>query len=100
MKISNGVNKKLLIGLGILAVVLIVAAVAAGYWYYEYYQKSHKVTGTDALEQAGNTAEDLGKNASQGVLPSVQINPLEDKPDINPADKANPFKNIKTNPFR
>ncbi|MDO8552652.1 MAG: hypothetical protein Q7S01_03955 [bacterium] len=25
--------------------------------------------------------------------------PLENKPDINPADKANPFKSVKTNPF-
>lgn len=26
-------------------------------------------------------------------------NPLEKKPDLNPADKTNPFANIKTNPF-
>ncbi|MDO8492074.1 MAG: hypothetical protein Q7S34_00340 [bacterium] len=25
--------------------------------------------------------------------------PLENKPDLNPADKANPFKGVKTNPF-
>ncbi|MDO8561268.1 MAG: hypothetical protein Q7S05_00370 [bacterium] len=26
-------------------------------------------------------------------------NPLENKPDLNPADKTNPFKTLKTNPF-
>ncbi len=92
-------NKKLLIGLIILAIVLIIAAAAAGYWYYAYYQKSNKVTGTDALEQAGNSADDLSKQAAQGVLPSLGTNPLENQPDINPAGQANPFKNIKTNPF-
>lgn len=90
-------NRKKLIILGILAAVLVVAA--AGYWYYQYYQKSHKVTETDAIQQAGNAAEDLSKQAAQGVLPSIGTNPLENKPDVNPADKANPFKNIKTNPF-
>ncbi len=95
-KSMNNINKKLLIG-GILAAVLVVSA--AGYWYYQYYQKSHKVTGADAIQQAGNAAEDLGKNASQGVLPSLGTNPLENQPDINPASQANPFKNIKTNPF-
>ncbi|MDO8481708.1 MAG: hypothetical protein Q7S75_01325 [bacterium] len=25
--------------------------------------------------------------------------PLENKPDLNPVDKANPFKGVKTNPF-
>ncbi len=25
--------------------------------------------------------------------------PLEKKPDINPVDKTNPFKSVKTNPF-
>ncbi len=93
-------NKKLLIGLSISAVILIVAAVAAGYWYYEYYQKLHKVTGVGALEQAGNIAENLSKEAAQGVLPSLGTNPLENQPDINPAGQANPFKDIKTNPFR
>jgi len=34
-----------------------------------------------------------------GTLPSIQTNPLEDRPNINPADAANPIKNIKTNPF-
>ncbi len=90
-------NKKLLIGLGILAAVLIVAA--AGYWYY---QKSHKAAEISAIEQAGNSAENLSKQAAQGVLPSInpQSNPMENAPDTNPVSKTNPFSGIKTNPFK
>lgn len=87
-------NKKLLIGLA----GILVVAIAVGYWYY---QKSLKeATEADAIQNAGNIAEDLGKNASQGVLPSLGTNPLENQPDINPASQANPFKNVKTNPFK
>ncbi len=31
---------------------------------------------------------------------SVGANPLQKAPDLNPVDKANPFNNIKTNPFQ
>ncbi len=51
------------------------------------------------LDEAGDMAGKITDSATKGVLPSLQTNPLEDKPDINPADKANPFKDIKTNPF-
>lgn len=91
-------NKKLLIGLA----GILVVAIAAGYWYYQYYQKSHKVTEADAIEQAGNSAENLAKQAAQGVLPEIdpQSNPMEDAPDINPISKTNPFSGVKTNPFK
>ena len=90
-------NRKKLIILGIVAAVLIIAT--AGYLYYQSYQKSKKAAEGNAIQQAGNVAENLGKNAAQGVLPSLGANPLEKAPDINPASQANPFKNIKTNPF-
>jgi len=35
----------------------------------------------------------------EGVLPAIQPNALENKPDINPLDDANPIQDIKTNPF-
>lgn len=36
----------------------------------------------------------------QENLPSIENpNPIENKPDLNPIDKTNPYKNIKTNPF-
>ncbi len=52
-----------------------------------------------ALKSAGKAAEAISESATQGVLPSIDTNPLENKPDINPADKVNPFKDVKTNPF-
>ena len=36
---------------------------------------------------------------NEEVAPSVSTNPLDNKPNINPVDQTNPFKNIKTNPF-
>lgn len=88
-------NKKLLIGL---AVILVAAAIAFGYWYYQIYKKA----GINALEQAGNSADDLSKKASQGVLPSIdpQSNPMENAPDTNPVSRTNPFSGIKINPFK
>ncbi|MBU4480606.1 hypothetical protein KKG48_04170 [Patescibacteria group bacterium] len=101
MKISNGVNKKFLIGLVAMVAVLIIAV--AGYWCYQYYQKTNKVkvTSPNAIEQAGSVAENLSKQASQGVLPEInpQSNPMENAPDTNPMSKTNPFSDIKTNPF-
>lgn len=87
-------NKKTLII--IIAAVLIGALAVGGYFYWN---KKNKTPGEKALEAAGDAAEKLTESATKGVLPSIQTNLLENKPDINPADKANPYKNIKTNPF-
>jgi len=35
----------------------------------------------------------------EGVLPALQPNALENKPDINPMNAANPIGDIKINPF-
>lgn len=80
-------NKKTII----IIVVVVSLVLAAGYFYWINFEKS----------RIGNfnTAEDITNSATKGVLPSLQTNPLEDKPDLNPADKANPFKDIKINPF-
>ena len=51
------------------------------------------------MEDLGNAVEKITDSATKGVLPSLETNPLENKPDINPADQANPYKDIKTNPF-
>lgn len=98
LKISNGVNKKTLIILIILiAVVLLIGLGIGGYIYWNKWKKLQ--AGKEALEKVGEAAEKIIDSASKGLLPSVGTNPLENKPDINPADKANPFENIKTNPF-
>ncbi len=84
-------NKTLV--LTMLAILLICLAVG-GYFWWKY-----SFSGTNALDEAGETLNKIIEGATKGVLPSIQTNPLENKPDINPVDKANPFKNIKTNPF-
>ncbi len=88
-------NKKTLII--IIAVILILALGVGGYFYWS--KKAKENLGTKALEKIGEVVGKLTEDATKGVLPSIQTNPFENKPDINPADKANPFKNIKINPF-
>lgn len=78
-------NKKVLI-------VVIAALVGAGLAGYFLWGKKSGKSAEDATES-------ILESATQGILPSLETNPLENKPDLNPADKANPFKNIKTNPF-
>jgi len=85
-------KKKIII---IAAILLITAAGIGGFFYW----KSKKNAGKNALDKIGNVADKIVNDATKGALPSIQTNPLENKPDINPADKANPYKNIKTNPF-
>lgn len=76
------------------ALILILLAVGI-LFFYKYKNKAD-----DALKNVGDTTEML-EGATKGVLPSLPTvtNPLENKPDLNPVDKANPMKNIKTNPF-
>ncbi len=91
-------NKKtLIILIAIIAAVLLIALGTIGYFYWDKQKKLK--AGKDALEGAGESAEALTESATKGLLPSLGENPLENKPDINPADKSNPFKDIKTNPF-
>jgi len=80
--IFNKIDKKTLI---IIIVIILIALGAGGYFYWS------KKTNTET--------EKIIENSTKGALPSINTNPLENKPDINPADKANPYKNIKTNPF-
>jgi len=69
----------------IIIIVAVLIAAVAGYYYW------NKKTGIEPV--------DIVDDVTKGVLPSINTNPLEGKPDINPADKANPYGNIKTNPF-
>jgi len=78
----------------IVLVIIIISAGVGGYFWWNSVKKSGNI-----LENANGSAEKIIEDATKGVLPSLQTNPLENKPDINPADAANPIKNIKTNPF-
>lgn len=76
-----------------IGVILLIVLGLGGYFYWV------NVNNSVQPDLSGNTADDITDSAIQGALPSIQTNPLENKPDVNPADKANPFKDIKTNPF-
>jgi len=80
----------------IIGVVLIIGLAIGGYFLW----KNSIFSENQILDNAGDAANKITESATKGILPSIGINPLEDKPDVNPADKANPFKNIKTNPFQ
>ena len=80
----------------IIVAILLIAIGIGAYIYWINYKKS---TVENPLSDSDTSAEDITDNVTKGVLPELQTNPLEDKPDVNPAGKANPFTNIKTNPF-
>lgn len=82
-----------------LIIIAVILLIALGIGWYFYWINLKKSATKSILENAGKTAEDITNSATKGVLPSIQTNPLENKPDVNPADKANPFKDIKINPF-
>ena len=84
----------------LIIIVSAVLLIALGIGGYFYWNKKNKTVGeSGVLDQAGQAAQKVTESATKGTLPSLQTNPLENKPDINPADKANPYSNIKTNPF-
>jgi predicted negative regulator of RcsB-dependent stress response len=66
----------------VILILVILIVLGVGYFYWNK-----------------KNTEKVLEDATKGVLPSLSTNPLENKPDINPADKANPYTNIKTNPF-
>lgn len=89
-------SKKTLIIIG--SAVLVLGLCVGGYFYWK--SKNSNDANKDAIENAGNASEKISESASKGLLPDISgSNPLENKPDINPVDKTNPFTNIKTNPF-
>lgn len=78
----------------IFIIAVIIALLAGGYLLWKNTQKTPEE----------KTAEMIDKSieaATQSALSTInpQSNPLEKLPEINPIEKANPFKNIRTNPF-
>ncbi len=68
----------------IIVLAFLILVLLAGYYYY-YKNKQ---------------ASEVVNQTNSAVLPSTSTNPLENKPNVNPVDQTNPFKNIKTNPFQ
>ncbi len=83
----------------ILILIVVVVIIVLGIGGYFYWKSKQTTPEQKATQGAGEAAQKITEGASQGVLPSVSTNPLENKPDVNPVDKINPFKDIKTNPF-
>lgn len=82
-------------------IVVIFGLAVAGYFYWQKSKGPALTPEEQALKQVGEAAGKITESATQGTLPSMDVgtNPLEKAPSINPADKANPFKDMKTNPF-
>ena len=81
-------NKKIIV---VIVVILVVAIAVAGYLFLS----SKNSTEIDWQHQPNY------KITNQGVLPSIGegIDPLQNKPNMNPVDVSNPFRSVKTNPF-
>lgn len=89
-------NKKIIFI--IIGVVVLISLAVGGYFLWNNWKKPAS-SQTKTLDNVGETAEKITESATKGVLPSIQTNPLENKPDVNPASKTNPYKNIIINPF-
>lgn len=63
----------------ILIVAVLAILVFLGYWFWPQEQEKEK----GAVE----TAQDISES-----VPEIQTNPGEEVPEINPLDRANPFK--------
>jgi len=72
----------------VVAVVVVLAAIG-GYYYF-----SNTQTTESDIQSAIDAANSITESATQGVLPSLGevTNPLNNKPDINPTSKTNPFQ--------
>jgi uncharacterized protein YneF (UPF0154 family) len=81
------------------ALVLLAGLIVGGYLYLTKPQTTNQLPKVSDLQQATQNANKITEEVIKTVLPSITTNPLENKPDVNPASKANPIKNIKTNPF-
>jgi len=82
-------NKKTLIY--VVAALILAGIIIAGYFYFSYFQKNETVS---------EEKKEAIDNSTKGVLPSIEnTNPMENKPDLNPINKTNPYKDIKVNPF-
>lgn len=91
--IKNTPRKKIII-ISIIAgaVVILIVLIILGFIYFNKLKKSGYNFDLTIFDK-------INEGATKGVLPSINTNALENKPDVNPVDAANPIKQIKTNPF-
>lgn len=87
----------------IISVAILAALLFFGLQYFNKLKEEPALTQEEqTIKNLGDDLDTIKNAATQSVLPDIKTdtNPLENKPDINPVDKANPFKDLKTNPFR
>lgn len=85
MTASSSTKRNTLIIIAVLMGVMVL--LSAGYIWFK------------SVKNRENQLNSQAEDATKGVLPSFSNNPLEGKPNLNPAENSNPIKEIKTNPF-
>ena len=87
----GGLNKALILGI----VVLVIVGGTGAWWYLS--QKAEVIE--EPAPEPIKTSEDV---AEAVTAPEIEVgsNPVENKvPEVNPVDRANPFKDAYQNPF-
>lgn len=93
--------KKIILATAI--ILMATLAIGGAYFFYKTPKNSEVQVlppVSDNPAKTGAEEEKVSDIAAKGTLPEIQTNPLDDKPDLNPIDKTNPYSNIKTNPFK
>ncbi|OGG93441.1 hypothetical protein A2609_01805 [Candidatus Kaiserbacteria bacterium RIFOXYD1_FULL_47_14] len=85
-------NKSKILLISIIVLIIVILGAIGGYYYLKNKTPANS-TATD-IQSAIDAANSVTDSATQGVLPSIgdAINPLTNKPDINPTSKTNPFQ--------
>lgn len=90
-------NKNLTVGLVAAAAVVVLVVL------YLLLSGEKKTAEQTAVETTQEAVQGAAQSATQGTLPETltnpQSNPAEKLPEVNPINRTNPFKEIKTNPF-
>ena len=90
---AGGPNKAVILGVVVLVIVL-----GAGAWWY-FAQKTEIAVVEEPTPEPIKTSEDVVEAVTAPEL-EVGSNPVENKvPEVNPVDRANPFKDAYQNPF-
>ena len=84
---SGGANKAMVLG------IVVFVIIAGGAWWYLSQKKE-----TPKSEPIKTSEDIVGAVTAPEI--DVKSNPLGNKvPEVNPVDRANPFKNSYKNPF-
>lgn len=92
-RVNAGVRHGHLKEIMLIAVAVILLAGGLAYWYF--------VARTEEVKEVESLAPVIPETPDVGSKIGELSNPLGDKlPSLNPVEQTNPFKDVKTNPFR